>query len=236
MTATAGPAGPGGPGSDPPAFFRWVHGLAVAGDPRFARVGDVDALLAEQAQAVGSEVRTSVWHMTHLPTWPEVRSARGLLDRRHRGVDVRYVTTAPTLRRLPMLSSHHHPYLRVGPVVAPMLLLDRTTLFVGAPRGHALAGQVFASTNAPVVTEAARCFETTWAASRPAVPEDEEPPFTRRMVDIGLMLTEGSSDREIARALHVSERTVSAEIAEIVRRLGARGRAQAIALIGSGAL
>jgi DNA-binding NarL/FixJ family response regulator len=55
------------------------------------------------------------------------------------------------------------------------------------------------------------------------------------MVDIAFLLTEGASDREIARHLHVSERTVSADVAEIVRRLGARGRAHAIAVIGSGA-
>lgn len=224
------------PGEDPRAFFRWVWGLALSGDPRLTPAGSVPALLGERAAAAGAELRHSLWHMTHLPTWPEVRMARGLVERRRRGLDVRYVTTSASLARLPMLSSHHHPYLRVGPVVAPMLLLDHSLLYVGAPLGHELSGQVWSSTSGPVLTEAVRCFETTWSAAEAVAPPGEEPPFTRRMVDIGFLLTEGASDREISQRLHVSQRTVSAEVAEIVRRLGARGRAHAIALIGGGTL
>jgi len=223
-----------GPGGDPPAFFRWVQGLAVSGDPRLTEVGTVDELLAARAAQVGGGTRLSLWHMTHLPTWPEVRAARGLTASSRRGVDLRYVTSERSLAHLPMLSSHHHPYLRVGPVVGPMLLLDHSVVFVGAPFGHPRTGTVWSSTNGPVVAEAVRCFETTWSAAHPAVPSGEDPPFTRRMVDIAFLLTEGASDREIARRLHVSERTVSADVAEIVRRLGARGRAHAIALVGSG--
>ena len=63
------------------------------------------------------------------------------------------------------------------------------------------------------------------------MPEGQEPPFTRRMVDIAFLLVDGATDREIARALGVSERTVSADVREMSRRLGARSRAHAIALI-----
>jgi DNA-binding CsgD family transcriptional regulator len=211
-----------------------VQGLAVSGDPRLTEVGSVDEVLGARATALGGALRHALWHMTHLPTWPEVRAARGLTTRGRRGLDVRYVTSERTLEHLPMLSSHHHPYLRVGPVVGPMLLLDHAVVYVGAPFGHPLAGTVWSSTHAPVVAEAVRCFETTWSTATPAVAPGEDPPFTRRMVDVAFLLTEGASDREIARHLHVSERTVSADVAEIVRRLGARGRAHAIALIGSG--
>ncbi len=221
------------PGADPPAFFRWVHGLAVSGDPRLTPLGDVGEVLASRADHLGREKRTSVWHMTHLPTWPEVRAARALVERR-RGVDLRYVTSERSLERLPLLSSHHHPYLRVAPIVGPMLLLDRTVAFVGAPLGHPLAGSVWSTSSPPIVGEAARCFETTWAGARPVPGPGEDAPFTRRMVAIGFLLTEGASDREIARRLQVSERTVSAEVGEIVRRLGARNRSHAIAVIGRG--
>lgn len=221
------------PGTDPREFFRWVHGLAVTGDPRFTRLGAVDALLAARADQVGREKHSSVWHMTHLPTWPEVRAARGLVAR-GRGVDIRYVTSPRSLEQLPLLSSHHHPYLRVAPVVGPMLVLDLAIAFVGAPLGHPLSGTVWSTTNPAIVTEAARCFETAWSGARPDPAPGEEPPFTRRMVDIGFLLTEGATDREIARELHVSERTVSADVAELVRRLRARSRAHAIALIGCG--
>ncbi len=51
------------------------------------------------------------------------------------------------------------------------------------------------------------------------------------MVDIAFRLVDGATDREIARALGVSERTVSSDVREMSRRLGARSRAHAIALI-----
>ena len=51
------------------------------------------------------------------------------------------------------------------------------------------------------------------------------------MVAVGLRLAEGATDRQIARELGVSERTVSADLHEISRRLGARSRTHAIALI-----
>ena len=68
-------------------------------------------------------------------------------------------------------------------------------------------------------------------SARPAVPEGEPPPFTARMLQIAYRLVNGATDREIARALDVSERTVSAEVREMSRRLGARSRAHAISLI-----
>ncbi len=43
----------------------------------------------------------------------------------------------------------------------------------------------------------------------------EDPPFTPRMVDIALLLVDGATDREIARSLGVSERTVSADVREM---------------------
>ena len=51
------------------------------------------------------------------------------------------------------------------------------------------------------------------------------------MVDIALLLVEGATDREIARSLGVSERTVSGDLRQMCARLGARSRAHAIALI-----
>ena len=70
-----------------------------------------------------------------------------------------------------------------------------------------------------------------WADAEPAVPAGEAPPFTRRMVAIGIRVADGATDRQIARELGVSERTVSAEVREMSRRLGARNRTHAIALI-----
>ncbi len=51
------------------------------------------------------------------------------------------------------------------------------------------------------------------------------------MVDIAWLLADGASDRMISRTLGMSERTVSNEVREISRRLGAINRAHTIARI-----
>lgn len=217
-------------------FFRWAHGLVLAGDDRFSPLGNVDDTLANGIDLLAASVRRSVWHMTLLPSWLEVRGARPLAAvAARRDIDGRYVTDHQALSRLPLLSSHHAG-CRVTSISAPLLLVDTRIAFVGAPRGHELGDQVWRSTSPAVVGAAVQCFETVWRAARPAVPHGESPPFTRRMVDVGFLLTQGASDQEIARELGVSLRTVSADVAEIVRRLGARNRTQAISLIGGAAL
>lgn len=59
----------------------------------------------------------------------------------------------------------------------------------------------------------------------------ETPPLTPRMVDIAWLLADGASDRVISRELGISERTVSNEVREIGRRIGAANRAHTIARI-----
>ncbi len=219
---------------EPLDFFRWIHGLVLAGDPRVRRLGPVKDSMRDGLSELASSVRRSVWHLTDTPTWSEVRAARDLATvTARRGIDGRYATPPRSLDRLPMLSSHH-PGLRVGPVPGPLLVVDSRVVFVGAPRGSDLEGQVFMSSTPHVTSAAAACVDAVWAQCVPVRTPDEPPPFTRRMVEIGFLLTDGATDREIAKALGVSERTVSAQVAEITRRLGARNRGHAIALIGGG--
>ena len=67
--------------------------------------------------------------------------------------------------------------------------------------------------------------------AEPVLAPHEPPPFTPRMVEVAQLLLRGATDRQIARELRVSERTVSAEVSEITRRLGATSRANAVARI-----
>jgi len=218
--------------SDAHAFFAWVHGLVAAEDPRLRLLGTVDAAYGARAEAAARQVRHSVWHMTILPSWSTVRAAVPFAELARRpGIDVRYLTSPMSVHLLPLLASHHHPYLRVGPVVDSMLLLDGSRVFVGQPHSATPVSSVYESTDAALVAKAVRVFDAGWRTAEPVIPEGEDPPFTRRMVQVAFLLTTGASDREIARTLAVSERTVSSEVAEIVRRLGARGRTHAIGLI-----
>ncbi|MBM6403588.1 helix-turn-helix transcriptional regulator [Phycicoccus sp. CSK15P-2] len=222
------------PDDGPRQFFHWVEGLVHAGDPRLTSLGAAGGAIRAGVDDLARSVRRSLWHMTALPSWGEVGAARPLAEVADSPrVEYRYVTTPRATGRLPMLTSHHRG-VRLAPVVAPLLIVDASLVFVGVPRGNPLTGGVWSSTIPHVVAAAVRCFEHVWQGSEPAVPPGEDPPFTRRMVDIAFLLTDGASDRQIARQLHVSERTVSADVSEVIRRLGARNRSHAIALIGSG--
>lgn len=215
-------------------FFRWAHGHMLAGDERFERQGSVDDAVRAHCETIATSVRRSIWRMTRLPTWREVRSTRPLAQVAARGdLDGRYLTDRRSLERLPLLADQH-PNLRVTDVYSTLLIVDARIVFVGAPPGHELIGQIWRSTAPAVLGAAVRCYETAWRAAEP--PPQDAPTFTDRMVDIGFLLTDGATDAEIARRLGVSARTVSADVAEIIRRLGARNRAHAIALIGGGTI
>lgn len=214
------------------SFFGWVHGLIARGDGRMRDLGRVEDAYTTGAAAVARQVRHSAWHMTIYPSWSQVRAAQPFAElRRRTNVDLRYLTTPLSLHRLPLLASHHHPYLRVGPVVDSMLVLDRSKVYVGLPHATSADGSVYESTDTRVVASAVRAYDAAWQEAEPVGDPEVEPQFTRRHVQVAFHLSAGATDREIARALLVSERTVSAEVGELVRRLGARSRTHAIGLI-----
>ena len=109
----------------------------------------------------------------------------------------------------------------------PLLVADGRLVVVGDSTGDA----VWTSSAPDVVAGAVGLFEQVWQTAARAVPEGEDPPYTPRMLEIALLLVDGATDREIARALGVSERTVSADVRKMSSRLGARSRAHAVALI-----
>jgi DNA-binding CsgD family transcriptional regulator len=204
-----------------------LHGLIDRGDPRFvmlAPLEGVDAVLAD----VEAAVRRSMWNMQRHASVVSLRGLDTLNGRSaRRGIEMRYVLPPHVAhRRCPLVSSRY-PYLRLAHVAHPMIVVDHRLVLLGNTAGDALHG----TTDAALVERAVALYDEVWQAAQPAVPEGTEPPFTSRMVEIGLLLVDGATDREIARALGVSERTVSADIHEMSRRLGARSRAHAIALI-----
>lgn len=77
---------------------------------------------------------------------------------------------------------------------------------------------------------AARLFKGLRQA-KPAVPAASETPaaLTTRQNEILALLSEGRSDQEIARILHVGPSTVRAHVHHILQRLGLGTRSQAIA-------
>jgi DNA-binding NarL/FixJ family response regulator len=67
------------------------------------------------------------------------------------------------------------------------------------------------------------------AARAPAAPADDgEGDLTPRESDVLRLIAEGKSNREIARALYVSEATVKTHVNRIFAKTGSRDRTQAI--------
>jgi DNA-binding NarL/FixJ family response regulator len=59
--------------------------------------------------------------------------------------------------------------------------------------------------------------------------------LTKRELDILALLAEGKSNRDISRALYLSEKTVKAHLAAVFRKLGVTNRTQAaMAAVGMG--
>jgi DNA-binding CsgD family transcriptional regulator len=210
-------------------FAHW-HRLIDAGDPRFRKFSTVEDVAAPLAELAAS-LRVSHWNMQRHWTIASIRSALADDERLHRqGVTTRMILPRRVAERRCPLASSYEPELRLAPVPHPLLIGDGRLVVVGDSTGDA----VWASSAPDVVERAVDLFEQVWQAAACAVPEDDDPPYTPRMVEIALLLVDGATDREIARALGVSERTVSADVGEMSRRLGARSRAHAIALISGG--
>jgi DNA-binding CsgD family transcriptional regulator len=62
------------------------------------------------------------------------------------------------------------------------------------------------------------------------VPTDDTSPITPRELEVLALVAEGLSTREIGRRLWITEETVKTHIRRLHDRLGARTRAQAVAI------
>lgn len=207
-------------------FAQW-HVLIDRGDPRFTFVSTVEDVAQPLALREAS-IRVSMWNMQRHHTIHSLRSSTAHdASLRRRGVEQRMILPTRVVQRRSPLASSFEPGLRLAPVAHPLMVCDQRWILVGDSTGDT----VWTSSDPEVVGQAATFYDDLWRAAVPALPEGQHPPFTRRMVDIALHLVDGATDREIARSLGVSERTVSADVREMSSRLGARSRAQAIALI-----
>ena len=216
--------------SDPPEewleLLTLTQSLTARRDSSLRYLGTVSEAARALADLAGQS-RSTVWNAQRLVSFYALRDGRHLTDAaRRRGVTIRAVTRPLTLQVCPLWSSYG-PDGRVGPVTSPLMILDSMNVILPGLDGES----IWTSSDPHLAAIAVNAYQALWAASRPAVPQGEEPPLTARMVDIAFLLADGASDRQISTALEISERTVSAEVREIGRRLGTDNRAQTIARI-----
>ena len=222
MPSGAAPMEPPGWG----LFAQW-HSLIERHDPRFTLVAAVREV-AEPLARLEASITVSMWNMQRHHTILSSRSTLELdASLARKRVDTRFVLPRRVAERRSPMASSIEPGLRLAPVAHPLMICDGGRMVVGDSTGET----VWTSTDAGVVAEARAFFERVWDAAEPAVAPGAPPPYTPRMVQIAYRLIDGATDREISRSLAVSERTVSADVREMSRRLGARSRAHAISLI-----
>jgi DNA-binding CsgD family transcriptional regulator len=208
------------------AFLALTQSLMAERDPSMRYLG-MNAEAGRALAVLAAQNRSTVWNMQRRVSCYALRDGRHLDEAaRRRGVVSRMVVNPATLPQCPILSSYD-PDVRVGTVPFQLIVLDSLHIVLAGRDGDTM----WTSSEPDLVARAVRAYEAVWSAARPAVPEGEEPPLTPRMVEICWLLADGASDRVISRALGISERTVSNDVREIGRRLGAANRAHTIARI-----
>ncbi len=158
------------------------------------------------------------------PGIPLVRRARA------RGVETELITSRVTLRTHPLLPSLF-PAALVGPVFLRSLVLDDRLLVVEGP--HTADGERTSwVTDLPALVEAvSELWRITVDRCAPILPPGTAPPLTERQLEVSRRVAVGHSDATIARALHLSERTVEREMAAVLAELGAGNRTEAVLLM-----
>lgn len=147
-----------------------------------------------------------------------------------RGVEQRLITSPHSLRTHPLLSSIF-PRVLSGPVFLRAMVIDESAALVGG-RPDAFGNRVSWSTRAPqVIAAVLEVWHATVRLSRPALAPGEEPPLTRRQLDVARLLCTGEKDKSIARLLDLSARTVEREVSAILRTLQATSRTEAVLLM-----
>lgn len=135
-------------------------------------------------------------------------------------------------------SALHQPYLASYARLRQGEALLRTGDRRGAVKALAVARELARALGAMVVLDAvgAVAHRSRLQLDPASPPERTLPPkaeafgLTRREVEVLSFLLEGETDRHIARALTISERTVGVHVSHILAKLGVASRAQAAAV------
>jgi len=157
------------------------------------------------------------------------------LDRRSRdrGIELISIFSERAFRVNPLLTSLD-PTARVGHAVTTMWVIDRSCVVLPGPLELDGSPTLYTATTPDLVDPALELWDLVLADSRPALAEGEAPPFTPRQVQTAILLARGAKDASIARELGVSVRTVVSEIAQLVARLGANSRVDAVLILRRG--
>ncbi len=137
---------------------------------------------------------------------------------------IRTARAAPA--RVPRQRGDHNVTVREVPLQLPLVVLDRHMAVLEDRWGaDSVDGLVVVRDEASLASLAA-CHDLVWSVSalETQVPAAALPAYLERILG---ELAGGSTDKQAARNLHVSHRTVSRHVAELLDRLGTHSRMQA---------
>lgn len=214
------------------AFLDHVWDLMLARDPRLDLLGPAASAPRHLEERAANSV-SSVWNMQQ---WSTLRSLRhGLAIERTQGPDVEHLDVyAPeSLLASPLLPSAH-PQCRIGWVPAPLLVSDRSHVFLAGPRGTKVGGTIWSTTDPGLVAGACDAFLRCHEAARPWQEVDHRPRLEGRTLRTAIEMGDGATDQEIAAVLGVGQRTAAAEVRKVIDWCGARSRGHAIAILVGG--
>ncbi|SDK60274.1 response regulator transcription factor [Billgrantia gudaonensis] len=157
----------------------------------------------------------AVWIMDDTPQWPSLAMPLG-----QRGVIVVIMSLAPSGHdALQALQAGARGYLHA---LAKPALMEQAALVTqnqGIWVPADLMGRVLGATYQALGGE-------------PRLPSDELSALTERERDVALAVARGKSNKEVARHLDITERTVKAHLGAVFRKLGVRDRMQLVLRLG----
>ncbi|MGM0784197.1 MAG: response regulator transcription factor [Pseudomonadota bacterium] len=184
-------------------FPRWRQAFPAA---RLTSGADAK-LLAKSGDAV--------WIMDDIPQWPSLVAPLS-----ERGVIVVIMSLAPNDRdALQALQVGARGYLHALSSPALFAQAGLVTANKGIWVPADLMGRVLGAT-----------YQALGGESR--LPSDELSALTERERDVALAVASGKSNKEVARCLDITERTVKAHLGAIFRKLGVRDRMQLVLRLG----
>lgn len=149
---------------------------------------------------------------------------------RARGVETQLITRPATVQTHPLLPSIF-PTTRLGPVFLRAMVVDEERLIVEGPDTADGERTAWYTTRTDIRDGVLELWHRTWALSTPILAPGEEPPLSRRQLDVARLIAVGEKDVSIARLLRMSARTVERDVRAILRALGAGSRTEAVLLM-----
>ncbi|CAN5605117.1 hypothetical protein BH10ACT10_BH10ACT10_26830 [soil metagenome] len=193
-----------------------------------AEIGSHLARLEPSARHTVWNMQPDLFYDPH-DSSPELNEAS-----RSRGVETRLVTRPTTLVSNPVLSSMH-PQLRSGPVFLRALVVDEARVLIEGLDTADGEPTAWLTDRMDFVVPVLEVWHRTFELSTPVLGPGEQPPLSRRQLQVARLLATGDKDQSIARRLDMSARTVERGVRTILEVLGARSRTDAVlAMSGRG--